>query len=104
MIFKHLKIFLIFVLFVGTIFNGLEVKTGNSYFNCNYLFMFQKSAAVRLVGDFIGKLFDLKITLFNYYNLYLAQIFVYIVFMIICSLIYFGLYLIFKEKKKYETQ
>lgn len=92
------------VLIIGTILNGIANKTGNDYFTCNYLFMFQKEAAMRLVGDFAGKFFDIKLTLFNYYHLYLVQILVYIVFLLICTLIFFGLYVIFRRKKVYEAK
>lgn len=89
-----------FILLIGTIFNGLVGLTGNEYFKCNYLFMFQRDAATRLVGDFIGVLFDIKITLFNNFNLYLAQLGVYLVFLLICSGIFFALYAIFRKKIK----
>lgn len=83
---------------LGTLFNGLAEWAGNDYFSCNYLFMFKKEAAVRLVGDFIAPFFDLKLTLFGHFHIYLAQPLVLLVFLLICSGIFHLLRLFVREK------
>jgi len=86
------------VLLIGTILNSLYKATENDYFKCNYLFMFDKEAGMRLVGDFVGTLFDIKLTLFKFIEFSMVQLIIFIVFSIICTGIFFLLYTIFKGK------
>ena len=52
----------LFIFILGTTFNAVYESTGDGYFYCNYLFMFDQGTAARLVG-FAGKLFDIKLSL-----------------------------------------
>lgn len=90
--------FSIFVL--GTLFNTLDVLDGDasSYWECNYLFMFSKAKAVKLLGAGVGKLFDINFSI-GPVTFYLPQLLVYLVFAALCSGVFFILYAFFKEKK-----
>ncbi|MBQ7323991.1 MAG: YwaF family protein [Clostridia bacterium] len=88
------------VLAIGVVCNGLVTKLQDSYFTCNFFFMFDKVAATRLVGDVVGFLFDIKITFAEYYTLTLAQLFVYFVFVLVCIGFFYLFYAFFGEKKK----
>ncbi len=92
-------IYFITVFLIGTFLNGMKVKTGNMYFDCNYLFMFDKNAAMRLVAPWVGKLFDIKLTLFKYYKVYLVQILIYLVFLTICIGTFYLIYFVFSKKR-----
>ena len=107
---KHLRhtlvgysIYFASVMLIGVVCNGLQLQLNNDYFGCNFFFMFNRDAATRLVGDWVGFVFDAKITLFNYYSLTLANVFVYLVFMIICILFFMLFYAFFKDKKTLKT-
>lgn len=80
--------YFLFVLVVGGIFTGLKETIADpniaSYWNCNYLFMFNKAESVNILG-FVGPLFDAKIKLFNFFTLHLAQLAIYVVFLAICT-------------------
>ncbi len=91
-------IYYLSVFVIGTILNGLASLTGNGYFSCNYLFMFNKDAATRLIGSWVGILFDIKLVILNYFEIHLVQILVYVAFLVVCALIFFGLYAIFRRK------
>ena len=79
-----------FVLLVGGIFTGLAERGGANadYWNCNYLFMFNKEESVAILG-FVGPLFDVKIKLFDFFTLSLVQLVVYAVFAAICTGVFF---------------
>lgn len=100
---KHVIIgfttYFVSVFIIGTFLNGMKEKTGNMYFDCNYLFMFDKKAAMRLVAPWVGKLFDIKLTFFKYYNVYLVQILIYLVFLAICIGTFYLLYFLFSKKR-----
>lgn len=81
-------IYFVAILIIGGTFTGLYNTTGNDYWNCNYLFIFNKAETLGIVG-FVGPLFDAKITLFNFYTLSLVQLVVYVVFTIICTGVFF---------------
>ena len=59
--------YFLFVLILGGIFQGIYEKTGNDYFSCNYLFMFNKEATTKIVG-FVGPLFDIRFKIFNFFS------------------------------------
>ena len=75
-----------FVLLIGGIFTGLKELGGANadYWNCNYLFMFNKEETSAIVG-FVAPLFDVKVKLFGFFTLSLIQLVVYVVFPAICT-------------------
>ena len=79
-----------FVHFVGSIFTGIKELGGPNadYWNCNYLFMFNKAETSKIVG-FVAPLFDIKIKLFDFYTISLVQLLVYVVFLAICVGVFF---------------
>ena len=79
-----------FVLLVGGIFTGLKELGGENadYWNCNYLFMFNKEETSNIVG-FVAPFFDIKIRLFGFFTLSLLQLLVYVVFTAICTGVFF---------------
>lgn len=79
-----------FVHFVGSIFTGIKELGGPNadYWNCNYLFMFNKEETSNIVG-FVAPLFDIKIKLFDFYTLSLVQLVVYLGFLAICIGVFF---------------
>lgn len=88
----------LFVLILGTFFNTLHTITGSSYFYCNYLFMFDKETAQRLIGN-LANLFDIKLTI-GPVTLYPAiQSAVWLSFFLIGSLTFFILQKTIKSKK-----
>ena len=83
-------IYFAFVLLIGGIFTGIKDLGGVNadYWNCNYLFMFNKEETSGIVG-FVAPLFDVKIKLFNFYTLSLLQLVVYTAFTAICVGVFF---------------
>lgn len=79
-----------FVHFVGSIFTGIKELGGPNadYWNCNYLFMFNKEETSKIVG-FVAPLFDIKFKLFDFYTFSLVQLLVYVVFLAICVGVFF---------------
>ncbi|MBE5756674.1 MAG: hypothetical protein E7342_02625 [Clostridiales bacterium] len=92
-------IYFLFILLVGGIFTGLKETTGNDYWNCNYLFMFNKEETMAIVG-FVGPLFDMKIVIANFFTLSLTQLLVYLVFMGICTGAFFLMKLLLNKNTK----
>lgn len=83
----YFSVYYLIILVLGTTFNALYKSTGSSYFYCNYLFMFDKDTAVRLIGS-LGNLFDIKIMLGNITLYPVIQLAVYVIFFLIGSLTY----------------
>ena len=82
---------------LGTTFNAIALKTGNGFWKANYLFMFDASKAVKLLGDGIGKLFvSFKIGYGTFYPV--IQLIIYAVFMVVCTLLWLAIQLIYKLK------
>ena len=79
-----------FTHFIGSIFTGIKDLGGPNadYWNCNYLFMFNKAETSKIVG-FVAPLFDIKFKLFNFYTFSLVQLLVYVVFLAICVGVFF---------------
>ena len=92
-------IYYLSVFVLGTIFNGIEVSTNNSFWHANYLFMFDQEVATEFVPLF-GKLFNptLKLGIFRIYPI--IQIVVYLVFNLICFTVFGTIQLIYKLKDK----
>ncbi len=91
--------YFLFVLLVGGTFTGIKELTANDYFNCNYLFMFNKEESASIIG-FVAPLFDVKVKLFNFFTLSLVQLLVYIVFTAICTGAFFLMKLLLNKKAK----
>lgn len=90
----------LFVLVLGTIFNAIASKTGNSFYEANYLFMFNQADAANLL-EFLGAFFETQIHIGSHITFYpFAQIVVYTVFLSVCILMYFLIRLIYKIKDK----
>lgn len=107
---KHIKDFIIgftiyfaFIFVLGGIFNGLEEATGNDYWDCNYLFMFDKESTTNIVG-FVAPLFDIKFKLFNFFTISLVQFAVYAGFLAICTGAFFLMKWIMNGKKQTQQQ
>ncbi|MBR2968756.1 MAG: YwaF family protein [Clostridia bacterium] len=95
-------LYFLFILLLGGTFTGLKELTGNDYWNCNYLFIFNKEETMGILG-FVGPMFDMKIKLFNFFTLSVIQLVVYVVFLAICTGVFFLLKLALnKSSEKYE--
>ena len=79
-----------FIHVIGSIFTGIKELGGPNadYWNCNYLFMFNKAETSKIVG-FVAPLFDIKFKLFDFYTFSLVQLLVYVVFLAICVGMFF---------------
>lgn len=83
---------------LGTIFNAVAAKTANGFYSANYLFMFDKNAAVKLL-PFLGQVFDVKISIGNFIIYPAIQAIVFAVFVVVCVGVYFVLKLSFGKKQ-----
>lgn len=90
-----------FIFIIGGIFTGLKETTGNDYWNCNYLYMFNKAESMNILG-FVGPLFDAKITLFNFFTISLVQLVVYVVFTSICTGAFFLIKFLLRKNTLWE--
>ena len=99
--------YFLFVLLIGGIFTGLKDKYAtidpnvSSYWNCNYLYMFNKEESTSIIG-FVGPLFDANFKLFNFFTLSLVQPVIYAVFLAICSGAFFLLKFLFRKNTLWE--
>lgn len=92
-------IYFVCALALGTMFNAIALKTGNDFYAANYLFMFDVSKAVKLLGDGIAKLFvSFKIGYATFYPI--IQLLIYVIFMAICVLLWLAIQLVYKIKDK----
>ena len=96
-------IYFAFILLIGGTFTGIKEMGGPNadYWNCNYLFVFNKAETMGIVG-FVGPLFDINIKLFNFFTLSLVQLVVFVAFSAICTGAFFaikGLMSIGKKKE-----
>ncbi|MBO4265500.1 MAG: YwaF family protein [Clostridia bacterium] len=98
-VFWGYNIYYFSVFIIGTAFNTVSRITNNDYFSCNYLFMFDKDAAVEVL-PFIGKLFDMKVTLWNFAEFSIVQLVVYFVFLAMCMAMFSLFLLIFRQRSK----
>ena len=88
------------VLVLGTTFNAIALKTSNGFWSANYLFMFDKVAATKVISG-VGGLFDITWKIGNYVVLYpVIQLLIFLVFATACVLVYFALRLIFVLNQK----
>lgn len=95
---KSFTIYFVIIYILGTAFNSIYTATGNDYFKCNYLFMFDAVKAKKLI-PFTSYLFDLDITIGSVSLYPLVQIPIYLVF---TGLGYIS-YLILKKTIKYKA-
>ena len=94
-------IYFVFVLIIGTLFNAIALKTNNSFYEANYLFMFNQTVATNFIES-LGKLFNNQIKIGKYIVLYpVIQLVVYITFIVLCTILYYIIRLIYiiKDKK-----
>ncbi|MBQ6816974.1 MAG: YwaF family protein [Bacilli bacterium] len=88
----------ILIFIIGTLFNSIYKATGSNYFYCNYLFMFDRDTAERLI-DFAGMLFELEINIGSVTLYPIGQIVIYLAFLGIGSLTYIILKNAVKKKE-----
>ncbi len=89
----------LFLILLGGTFTGLYNTTGNDYWKCNYLFMFDKENTMN-IAKFSGPLFDMKVTIGGFFTLSMIQLLMYVVFLAICIGVFCIFYAFFREKKK----
>ena len=97
-LFTGYNVYYFFIFIVGGIFTGLLELTGNDFWSCNYLYMFDKEASSNLL-PFIAPLFDCKITLFGFFPITLVEPVVYLVFLGLSVAAFYLVYLLSKRKK-----
>jgi len=83
-------IYFLAIMIIGGTFTGLKEATGDNYWNCNYLFMFNKEETASIVG-FVAPLFDINFKLFNFFTISIIQLIIFIVFAGICTGAFFAL-------------
>lgn len=91
----------LFIFVIGTIFNSIYLANpeANGYFYCNYLFMFDKDTAARLIG-FAGQLFDFKLQIGPVNIYYVIQPLIYVAFFAIGTLMFVILKYTVKGRKE----
>ena len=89
----------VFLILLGGTFTGLYETTGNDYWKCNYLFMFDKENTMN-IAKFSGPLFDMKVKIGGFFTLSMIQLVMYVVFLSICIGAFCIFYAFFREKKK----
>ncbi len=94
-------IYFVTILIIGGVFTGIYDKTGNTYFQCNYLFMFNKKSTTSIVG-FVGPLFDMNIKLFNFFTLSMVQLLVYVAYTLLSVGMFYLVYAIQKHLPIYK--
>lgn len=94
-------IYFAFILLVGGTFTGLKEMGGENadYWNCNYLFMFNKEETAGIVG-FVAPLFDMKIVLFDFFTLSIIQLVIFVAFSAICTGAFFLIKFLMNIKRK----
>lgn len=94
------SIYFVSVLFLGTLFNAISSITNNYFYHANYLFMFDKVKAIKLIPS-LSVLFDIKFSIGKHFVFYpVLQILVYIVFTAVCVVMYYLIQLIYLTKDK----
>lgn len=92
-------IYFVSVWVLGTVFNAIALKTGNSFWSANYMFMFDVKAAKGML-PFTEALFNINFKI-GYGTFYPVIFFiVYVVFALICVGLYFAIRLIYLIKDK----
>lgn len=82
---------------LGTSFNAIAKATGNNFYEANYLFMFLPDVAIDLL-PFTKALFDINFSI-GYATFYpVLQLLIYIVFVAVCTLLFFAIILVYKTK------
>lgn len=79
--------YFIFCIVIGTFLNGMVTKTGNDYYEVNYLFMFDKDAIVKILPAL--SFLTTSVTHFGYYQIYPNLVlFVFFGYLLLISLFY----------------
>lgn len=93
-------IYYVSVLFLGTLFNSIQSVTGNAFYHANYLFMFDKAKAIKLL-PFLEGVFNITLKIGKHITFYpVVQILVYVVFLGVCVGLYYLIQLIYNTKDK----
>ena len=92
-------IYFVAVWLLGKIFNSIAVTTGNDFWSANYLFMFNQEVAAGFIG-FLGTLFNPAWSIGNFTIYPLIQLVVFLVFNVICLIVFFTIQLIYFIKDK----
>jgi len=92
-------IYFVSVWLLGTIFNSIAVSTGNDFWSANYLFMFNQEVAAGFIG-FLGTLFNPAWHIGSFTIYPLIQLVVFVVFNVICLIVYFTIQLVYIIKDK----
>lgn len=93
-------IYFIIVLLLGSWFNAIKVRTGNDFYEANYMFMLVPDEAVALL-PFTQKLFDINFHIGNAVFYPVLQLIVYLVFVAVCVILFFVIQLIYKISDKF---
>ncbi len=84
---------------LGTTFNAIALSSGNSFWEANYMFMFNKETAIDVL-PFTGALFDINFKI-GYGVFYpVLQLIIFVFFVAMCVLLYFLIRLIYKINDK----
>ena len=86
-----------FAWIMGTMFNAIELATGNDFYHANYLFMFDQKVAGDLIPA-LGTFFETKLQLGNITIYPVIQSLVFVVFLVLCIGMYYLIRLIYKIK------
>lgn len=92
-------IYFVSVWLIGTVFNAIALSTGNGFWKANYLFMFDQATAAGFIG-FLGSLFNPALSIGNFTIYPLIQTVVFLVFNVICLIVFFTIQLIYIIKDK----
>lgn len=97
------SIYFVSVWILGTAFNAIALSTGNGFFKANYFFMFNAEKAAKLL-PFTQALFDINIKIGNIIIYPVIQLIIYVVFSLVCVLLYFVIRLIYIMFDKFKTK
>lgn len=88
-------IYFVSVFAIGTAFNAVAKATGDAFYEVNFLFMFLPKETIDIV-EFADVLFDINFEI-GYGTFYpIVQLIVLSAFLVICTLLYFAIRLIYK--------
>ena len=92
-------IYFVAVWILGTMFNAIALSSGNDFWSANYLFMFDQATAAGFI-EFLGSLFNPAWTIGKITIYPIIQLTVFVVFNVLCLIVFFTIQLIYKIKDK----